>query len=1057
MISKTSLLRDVRFWFYAALTSVICFKFWTGSRYPSLEAKAEADPATALQTPLGFSKHFYWAADTLVGRIGLTTMEWIETNRVGMTFGLMFAAAVISLLPYIPKGNPNGRWALLRGVVLGTPLGVCANCAAPIGASMLRGGSRLETALAVNFSSPSFNIIVVGMLFTLFPWYLATLKIVSALVLIFIAIPIVVRLVPPPASPQKLDEASTPTGLMGRISDFLTIKVAEAPPATSNIFVGLASGALTYGINFVRVFILVVPLMLLAGFLGAVMIELLPWQNFGLELVGKSAMVALSFLILAAFLGTMLPVPIAFDMLICAMLLRSGAPDYIVGAMLITLGIFSVYPMMLYARLWSLRGAALLGAAVMIVGIVGGYAAQQLGKVHGDRQETLLLRSIAQGIDRDAAIIVDGAPRLGAAEIAGQIAALPPCVTNSFSKGKIESCSNLTDGVISGDLRYARHDGTGYGLAPVLRSDPDLISVVNGSCNGGMAQGDVNQDGWPDIAVGTAQGPQLFINVGGRWLAQDLGLPLDGKTLDGFAGPVALMDLDNDGLPELIYGTVDQGVHIMWNNAGAYSQDNVTTLLADKRNYVMALGFADFDRDGQLDIVAGMAAGVQEPTSAYPNQNYLIYNPAGSQNIVELPGYGGETLSLLAHDFDHDGWVDLIFGNDFTWPDVEYKNVNGKLVQREGVADGMRPETTLTTMTLDVATLGDDATDVLYSGQIAKGPFNQKLIDWPVLDDLTGCAAYDDPQSKAMCDRYRLMIYGTFYSGNAKNYVYCDSVSRKDHPYCVVASSMVVRNMLYKRETCSDIGVLGLPTWDRYCDAVKTTTGLHMQGFPDFSGYGKQAYVTENLLQRFVDGKWQTIDEAAGAKIGAWTWNAKFVDADADGYQDLVIANGWWGDQKQSDMLLYRGDGKSFTLHRQAGLDFDMPTNAHVSVDFDRDGDLDLIAQPIHMRPLVFENTQTAGRFVEIELDSACGNRSGVGAKLVATSEGRKMTRWIKASGGYQSSMAPAALFGLGEAAAIDRLDIILPGQDGIMIDLPLGPGRHLIHIDSAACGNAGS
>jgi len=49
---------DARIVITGALIATICAVFWLGSRYPSLQGKAGADPDEALSTPLGFESHF---------------------------------------------------------------------------------------------------------------------------------------------------------------------------------------------------------------------------------------------------------------------------------------------------------------------------------------------------------------------------------------------------------------------------------------------------------------------------------------------------------------------------------------------------------------------------------------------------------------------------------------------------------------------------------------------------------------------------------------------------------------------------------------------------------------------------------------------------------------------------------------------------------------------------------------------------------------------------------------------------------------------------------------
>ena len=49
---------DSRFVITGALIATICAIFWLGSRYPSLQSKAGADPDESLSTPLGFESHW---------------------------------------------------------------------------------------------------------------------------------------------------------------------------------------------------------------------------------------------------------------------------------------------------------------------------------------------------------------------------------------------------------------------------------------------------------------------------------------------------------------------------------------------------------------------------------------------------------------------------------------------------------------------------------------------------------------------------------------------------------------------------------------------------------------------------------------------------------------------------------------------------------------------------------------------------------------------------------------------------------------------------------------
>ena len=96
-----------------------------------------------------------------------------------------------------------------------------------------------------------------------------------------------------------------------------------------------------------------VPLMLLAGFLGAAIATLLP-----VSLIQSLPMTALTILGIAA-IGIFMPVPIAFDVVLAGALLAGGAPIGIVMVFLFTLGIFSVYSLHDYRRIDIISGIGL--------------------------------------------------------------------------------------------------------------------------------------------------------------------------------------------------------------------------------------------------------------------------------------------------------------------------------------------------------------------------------------------------------------------------------------------------------------------------------------------------------------------------------------------------------------------------------------------------------------------------------------------------------------------------------------------------------------------------
>ncbi|MEL7186378.1 MAG: permease [Pseudomonadota bacterium] len=336
--------------------------FWTGSRYPSLDQKAIMGGSAALEDPLAFEASLQIQPNHgTLQRIAYTTVNWIETNLEGMAFGLFIGACLLTLIGMISvRGTRNGFANTMLGAAIGTPLGVCVNCSAPVAKGMHDGGARLETTLATMFSSPTLNIVVLTMLFSMFPIYLIGIKLALTLIFIFIFVPLLSRYV--------FKEERAPT--------YDDSVCAMPPPAAisqeENLLSAARGTAIVLAKNLGYLVIRTVPLMLLAGFLGAVVANVVPLA----ALVDHEATFITVFLI--GLIGIFLPVPVAFDIVVVAILVAAGAPVIYSMTLLFTLGIFSIYPFFIVWRTISPRVAVVTTVVLVVMGIVGGYVADYM-------------------------------------------------------------------------------------------------------------------------------------------------------------------------------------------------------------------------------------------------------------------------------------------------------------------------------------------------------------------------------------------------------------------------------------------------------------------------------------------------------------------------------------------------------------------------------------------------------------------------------------------------------------------------------------------------------
>jgi uncharacterized membrane protein YraQ (UPF0718 family) len=320
--------------------------FWVDSRYPALLKRYHAGTHVKATGALTFGT--VYAVDRtmpLTKRVWRTTVNWLDANRIGMTFSFLFGPAALTFLATLRRRRTSSVYLnTLFGAAAGAPLAVCTNCIAPIARGFYASGMSTESVLAAMFASPALNVVVLAMTFALFPASIALLKLATVLFLIFVFAPLV-------ASRQRktADAVSCP----------IEISVSETWTQA------LLSTVRSFGKSFWYVFRVAFPLMVLAAVLGAVVIELLPQNAF-------VAQASLGGILLVALVATFLPVPMAFDVAIAYIAMTEGAPLPYVVTILCTLGIISVFSLSVVGKTISWKVSAAAYATVVALGTLAG-------------------------------------------------------------------------------------------------------------------------------------------------------------------------------------------------------------------------------------------------------------------------------------------------------------------------------------------------------------------------------------------------------------------------------------------------------------------------------------------------------------------------------------------------------------------------------------------------------------------------------------------------------------------------------------------------------------
>ncbi len=981
--------------------------------------------AIQLEDPLSFEALIELRPEYPVWkRIGISTLNWIDTNLQGMTFGILFGAAILTLFSYMQRHSFKGRFAnAFAGLGFGAPLGVCVNCAAPIARALYAGGTRAEVALSAMIASPTLNIVVLTMLFSILPFYMAVTKIVLSLFVIIVAVPILCMFLP-----DHEVQHSKPTDQSGGLPHPITPGVNETAVNSVLRFGG------DFFANLLFISLRTVPLMLLAGFLGAAVATLIPVD------VLNNAEFGVLLLLVVASVGTFLPVPIGFDVVASGALLSGGLEPGFVMTLLFTLGVFSVYSFFIVASGISSRAAIMMTIVIILMGTIAGISVQ-LYKEYQTNRALKTLISLNVGLVSSA-----------------HASNIQPIHSQQRDGIKIEVFKSTFD---AKPVREENANGPNFKRMEAWKIGIDQPIEFSFAYmwppfweGRGITSGDFDRDGDVDIIIGSTEaGLHIYKNDGAGMFARS-DQPI-GKISELPVFNVALVDIDNDGWLELFITTYQQGNYIVPNNSGQFDHEAMYEVAnRDDAVLTLAAGFADINRDGELDVVLGnWAAGWYRRVPGEESRNRIAFGENGrisGEKFSDLPGLPGETLSTLFSDVDGNGNLDLLVANDFEQPDYFYlSNDSGQLA---AVTRGSNriPKTTTTTMSIKSADLDNDGKSEIYLAQIAgrSSGISDKLKLQPLAQY---CARIERTKDRDVCSS-NMEIKSWYKSGNNFNPTYaskCQELDERNRDEC---KAMLIKDIAIQNK---DVSLCKLIPADQvvprqYCD-------IHFQPIST-SSKEELASTIPQILRRNVllsyqeDGSFSEEAIERGLDVGGWSWDVKIADFNNDGWQDIFIVNGTWVPNEVSPsnlMFMNKGDGTFTEVTNEWGMEDYLITASAIQIDLDNDGDLDLVTVPVNGPIMAYINQSRLQHSITFEFDDEIGNQSGIGNKVkLSTADATmgELSREVQAGGGFMSFDVAHVHFGLGEEKEAQNISIFWSDGSKTELDVPLvAGGKYLI------------
>lgn len=509
---------------------------------------------------------------------------------------------------------------------------------------------------------------------------------------------------------------------------------------------------------------------------------------------------------------------------------------------------------------------------------------------------------------------------------------------------------------------------------------------------------------------------------------------------------VAAADFNGDGLVDLLFLRKQDGNQLFLNQGGwRFTNATASAGIACTNMQSVGVVVGDINGDGSPDLVMSSFGG---PHACLLNDGKGHFTDFTAE--AGITGKSGATSMALA-DLDGNGTLDLYFcnfaveailrdGGQITTRMVNGQPVvTGRYAKRLRVREGRMEE------------LGDP--DVVY---LNDGAGRFKPLDWESAFVDEAGRPVKAPQDLSLA----VQIRDVNGDGFPDIYV-CSDFQTPDHlwfgdgrGHFREASAALLRNMSYASMGVdfADLdrdGRLDFITVEMLDPFYPTGTRSRRPAAPAIRipgmFEGREEFHRNALYHQRPDGSFAELACFAGIAATGWSWTPIFLDVDLDGYEDLLISNGFPHDVDNRDLFdAYKAltaknpsDSKGMLAHfpplqqpkfafrnrgdltfedvsKSWGFDSTRVASGMVVADLDGDGDLDVILNCARGTPLVYRNDTIAPR-VAVRVKGRAPNTGGIGAKITLTGGPVVQTQEIVAGGQYLSCSEPMRVFAAGK------------------------------------------